>query len=572
MDRKILVGVSGGPDSMALLDLLYRSGFNLVVCHVNYKKRESADRDEEIVRKYCKERDIDVYYSYPQYESGNFQDWARTARYDFFLDVAKKHSIDILCLAHNLDDYLETLVMQIERGSYHEHYGIARIAHYKDLKVLRPLIRYPKVALSAYCDREKIAYGIDETNLSDEYQRNVIRHHKLANMSLLSKLKLFNRVEKLENRRIFHHTILEDIYAKDVYTMSQYELINDKDWFFRYKLNVHLSSAHLKEIKELMDKDSFILDIENRTMSKDYGRLYFDKSYTSYRYNLDDGDIDCPYFKILDDADKKHSVTIHPDDLPIAIRTSKPGDKLAMRYGTKKISRWFIDRKIPKLERRHWPILVNKNDEPIFVPGMGCDVTHYSIKPNFFMIEYFHYGGSDMHTDIEEVLISEESIIKRCKEIGATISADYANKRPILIGLLKGSVPFLAELMKNITVDLEVDFMDVSSYAGTESTGDVRIDKDLENSVKDDDIIIVEDIIDTGRTLKRVIEILYSKGARSVKIATLLDKPEGRCDADVEVDYVGFVVPNRFLVGFGLDYDQKYRNLPYIGILKKECY
>ena len=178
-----------------------------------------------------------------------------------------------------------------------------------------------------------------------------------------------------------------------------------------------------------------------------------------------------------------------------------------------------------------------------------------------------------MHTDIEEVLITEEAIVERCKEMGATISADYVGKRPILIGLLKGSVPFLAELMKNITVDVEIDFMDVSSYAGTESTGDVRINKDLENSVKDDDLIIVEDIIDTGKTLERVVEILYSKGARSVKIATLLDKPAGRCTTnDVVVDYVGFVVPDRFLVGFGLDYDQKYRNLPYIGILKKESY
>lgn len=177
-----------------------------------------------------------------------------------------------------------------------------------------------------------------------------------------------------------------------------------------------------------------------------------------------------------------------------------------------------------------------------------------------------------MHADIEEVLISEEEITKRSKELAKQISEDYKGKRPILVGLLKGSVPFLAELMKHITVDLEIDFMDVSSYEGTESTGDVRINKDLENSVKDDDLIIVEDIIDTGKTLKKVIEILYSKGARSVKVATLLDKPEGRLTNDIEGDYVGFVVPNRFLVGFGLDYNQKYRNLPYVGILKRECY
>ncbi len=558
---------------MALLDLLYRSGLELIVCHVNYKKRETADRDEDIVKKYCDARGIRAYYSYPCYISGNFQDWARDVRYSFFLDIAKKDDIDILCLAHNLDDYLETLVMQIERGSFHEHYGIARKTHYHDLQVLRPLIHYPKKALVTYCERNEVPYGIDESNLADDYHRNVIRHHTLADMPVLTKLKLFKKVEALEDRRAFHHRILEDTYAKDVYTMDEYEAIVDKDRFLRQKLDVHLSSAHLKDIKELIEKDSFILDIKDRTISKDYGRLYFGKSYTPYRYDLDESISDVPYFKIVDDADKKHSVTIYPEDMPVTIRSPKPGDKLVMRYGTKKVARWSIDRKIPKIERRHWPVLVDKNDVPIFVCGLGCDVAHYSIKPNFFMIEYFHYGGSDMHTDIEEVLITEEAIVERCKEMGATISADYVGKRPILIGLLKGSVPFLAELMKNITVDVEIDFMDVSSYAGTESTGDVRINKDLENSVKDDDLIIVEDIIDTGKTLERVVEILYSKGARSVKIATLLDKPAGRCTTnDVVVDYVGFVVPDRFLVGFGLDYDQKYRNLPYIGILKKESY
>lgn len=176
-----------------------------------------------------------------------------------------------------------------------------------------------------------------------------------------------------------------------------------------------------------------------------------------------------------------------------------------------------------------------------------------------------------MHADIKKILISEKEICERSKELGRKISEDYHGKKPLLVGLLKGSVPFMAELMKHIELDIEIDFMDVSSYDGTESVGDVRIDKDLSNSARGDDIILVEDIVDTGRTLQVVIDFLYQKGASSVKVVSLLDKPDRRV-VDIKADYVGFVVPNEFVVGFGLDYNQKYRNLPYVGVLKEDCY
>ena len=176
-----------------------------------------------------------------------------------------------------------------------------------------------------------------------------------------------------------------------------------------------------------------------------------------------------------------------------------------------------------------------------------------------------------MHKDIDRILLSEEEIVNRCKELGKQISMDYAGKHLVLVGLLKGCVPFMSELLKRIECDTEIDFMDVSSYDGTESQGDVRIIKDLDRSPKDDDILIVEDIVDTGRTLKTVKKLLLSKGASSVKIVTLLDKPDRRV-VEIEPDYCGFIVPNEFVVGQGLDFNQKYRNLPYIGVLKPECY
>ena len=173
--------------------------------------------------------------------------------------------------------------------------------------------------------------------------------------------------------------------------------------------------------------------------------------------------------------------------------------------------------------------------------------------------------------NVEKVLISEEEIVKRCKELGAQISKDYAGKNPMIIGLLKGSVPFMAELIKYIDIDCTIDFMAVSSYSGLESMGDVKIVKDLDTSIKDVNVLIVEDIVDTGKTLEKVKQLLYSKGANDVKVVSLLDKPDRRI-VQIEAEYVGFVIPNEFVVGFGLDFNQKYRNLPYVGVLKEECY
>lgn len=178
-----------------------------------------------------------------------------------------------------------------------------------------------------------------------------------------------------------------------------------------------------------------------------------------------------------------------------------------------------------------------------------------------------------MHKDVKKILVSEEEILKRCKELGKQITEDYEarNELPLVVGLLKGSVPFLAELIKYIEMDIRFEFMDVSSYDGTESIGDVKVNLDLHTSIRGIPVLIVEDIVDTGRTLQEVKRLMYNKGASDVKVVSLLDKPDRRV-VDIEAEYVGFTVPNEFVIGYGLDYNQKYRNLPYIGVLKDGLY
>ena len=166
-----------------------------------------------------------------------------------------------------------------------------------------------------------------------------------------------------------------------------------------------------------------------------------------------------------------------------------------------------------------------------------------------------------------EIMLSEEEVDLRISELGAQITKDYAGKDIHMICVLKGGSFFMCELAKRVDLPVSIDFMSVSSYGGTESTGVVKIVQDLTEPVKDRQVLIVEDIVDSGRTLSYLKEMLNERGAAGVKICTLLDKPERRV-VDVEIDYVGFTIPDEFVVGYGLDYDQKYRTLPYIGAVK----
>ena len=176
-----------------------------------------------------------------------------------------------------------------------------------------------------------------------------------------------------------------------------------------------------------------------------------------------------------------------------------------------------------------------------------------------------------MKNDIESVLISAEEIQRKVAEMGRQISEDYAGKEPVFVGVLKGCFIFMSDLMRNVDINCTMDFMAVSSYSGTSTTGAVKINKDLSEDIEGRDVIIVEDILDSGITLSYLKGYLLNRKPASIKIATLMDKPARR-RAEVYADYSCFEVPDAFVVGYGLDYNEKYRNLPYIGVLKPEIY
>lgn len=178
-----------------------------------------------------------------------------------------------------------------------------------------------------------------------------------------------------------------------------------------------------------------------------------------------------------------------------------------------------------------------------------------------------------MHNDIEKVLLSEQQIQARIQELGEVLTKEYADKNPVIVGVLKGVVVFYADMIRHIQVPCQMDFMWLSSYAGTDSTGKMLVRQDVTADIEGRHVLILEDIFDTGNSLEFTVNHLKKQNPASIKICTLLDKPERRRPGvTVQADYVGFTIPNAFVVGYGLDYNEKYRNLPYVGILKPEVY
>ena len=250
-------------------------------------------------------------------------------------------------------------------------------------------------------------------------------------------------------------------------------------------------------------------------------------------------------------------------DVPeLVVRTRRPGDRLAGRR--KKVQDLFVDAKVPREERDAWPLVVS-GDEVVAVPGIaeapGWEGSVRAWKDASTMTQ------AELEQGVGEILIEQGPLQQRIVELGAEISADYEGRDLLLVGVLKGAVFFMADLMRELTVPCEIDFMAISSYgAATDSSGVVRILKDLDINVAGRDVLVVEDIIDSGLTLSYLMRNLSARKPASLEVITLLTKPERR-EIDVPVRYVGFEIPNRFVIGYGLDFAERYRNLPYVAVL-----
>ncbi len=385
-NRVVLVGVSGGPDSMALLDMLYREGKNLHVCHVNYHHRPTANRDQDIVAFWCQTHAIPLSVHDAGKEQGNFQDWARKERYDFFARTAKKIGADTIYLAHQMDDALETWIMQKERKSVPDFYGLKETSRYQSLIIQRPLLSRRKKDLEDYCKQNGIPYGIDESNLSDDYHRNYIRHHILEDLDsdqiIALAAKMRQDQKDLEERRKENEHIVQTTSSREwLQGRRAAELLSMM--IFEH-LQIRPGSAQAREMAQnlqlnkqvsisdwdlQLDGDQ-ILAVKRKTYSPVliHNRKELLKSPDLADWNLG-----------VDEKGKTiESVFLKESDFPLTICPAEPGDEIAMRFGSKKLSRFFIDRKIARIMRSGWPVVKNRTGQVIFVPGLGCEKDHFS--------------------------------------------------------------------------------------------------------------------------------------------------------------------------------------------------
>ena len=392
---KCVVACSGGPDSMALLDQLNKQGKDIVVAHVNYKHRDTADRDENIVKEYCRKYDIPVRVCYPVHEKGNFQAWARDVRYAFFEKVADEFDTKILYVAHQMDDVIETYLFQKKRNMVCDWYGLKEESIRHGYQIIRPLLSFTKNELQQYCNENGVSFGIDESNLTNHYTRNVIRHTQIEKMSRKEKeawiLKIQNENELWQIKR----EGIEDFYKG--WNNDVDALLNQKDaWlyldtFLFQTLQHHFSKKYMEELCVQLRRD-VLIEIENWLLERHGGKLYFMPSPKDVYYKLDELEFkDYADFVIKNEGKTIEMFSVDASDFPLVIRRVRANDTIQMRFGNKNVHRFFVDRKISKIYRKYWLVVENNVGNMIFVPGLGCDVGHYSQNQQF----YFKINGLD---------------------------------------------------------------------------------------------------------------------------------------------------------------------------------
>lgn len=392
---KCVVACSGGPDSMALLDQLNKQGKDIVVAHVNYKHRDTADRDENIVKDYCEKYDIPVRVCYPVHEKGNFQAWARDVRYAFFEEVADAFDAKILYVAHQMDDVIETYLFQKNRNMICDWYGLKEKSIRHGYQIIRPLLNFTKIELQQYCNENGVSFGIDESNLTNHYTRNVIRHTQIEKMSRDEKkawiLKIQNENEVWQIKRKAIEEFFKD-WNKDIDSLlDQEDAWLYLDTFLFHSLHHHFSKKYMEELCVQL-KRNVLIEIENYLLERHGGKLYFMPSPKDVYYKLDELEFkDYADFVIKNEGKTIEMFSVDASDFPLVIRRVRANDTIQMRFGNKNVHRFFVDRKISKIYRKYWLVVENNVGNVIFVPGLGCDVGHYSQNQQF----YFKINGLD---------------------------------------------------------------------------------------------------------------------------------------------------------------------------------
>lgn len=393
--EKWIIGVSGGVDSMVLLDR-FKDKCECVVAHVNYHKRCDSDLDEQLVKKYCISHDIKFESKdYIDDQSGNFQSMARDFRYEFYKELVDKYQAKGVMLGHHLDDDLETYLFKKQRNSFGLSLGLEPYSYVKNIKVYRPHLDKTKKELYAYAYENNVLFREDASNQDTSYKRNEIRalintwdetyYWEQINVMRQEKQTWDRQIQKCREYIFSLHTVVskqEYLYGYDkfglLFLRLLFEMRNIESYAFTDK--------YLKEVHKLIINNKCDVELNGVAVIANYNELWIGEI-QSFSYTLEKIEyFNTPYFKLSDKGEVIEGITVSDQDFPLTIRNPKVDDEIEMRFGTKRLNRFFIDRKIPKFKRKLWVVVENRDHEVIFVSQLGCDVKHYSNKPNLFVV------------------------------------------------------------------------------------------------------------------------------------------------------------------------------------------
>lgn len=393
-NKKYLIACSGGPDSMALLQMSRKQLKYIEVAHVNYHKRKTANRDEKIVADYCKKYKIKLHVLNVSSKNtkGNFQAFAREIRYSFFSDVCKKRKLDCVLVAHHKDDLIETYYMQLEKKLGVNYYGLSENIILYGVNVKRPLLTFTKAELEEYCDLNDIEYGIDESNLTDNYTRNKIRHDKIEKLSNDQKDDIVNKIELLNKKICKEESIaINTLTKKQSFTVKEFLNIRYLKRGLRYFFNDISNNFYEEILRQIKYSKKFLYKGDVFWISKEYNKIYlFDRpiKYSDTFRNIKSlNRVHSLYYKTSNKGDSRSGVYVKKSDFPLTVRNVETNDLIKLNFGTKKINRFFIDKKILIKDREIWPIVINSKGDAILVPGLGCDKEHYSKKFNLYVLK-----------------------------------------------------------------------------------------------------------------------------------------------------------------------------------------
>ena len=399
LEGKWLVAVSAGSDSMALLNMCIECDMDVVAAHVNYHHRKEADIEEKYVRSFCQKHQIPLCVrNEPFVWNGNFEASARDWRYSFFVQCVKEYGLSGVLVAHHEDDLIETYLMQEEKGVEPAYYGLKEDMMYEGVLVKRPLLHETKKQLVSYCKEKGITYYEDCTNADESLTRNRIRHRVVEKLTRFERNMILHEIamknaEKQERICRVTTYVQQKRVSLHVYRCLE---IEDRLALLRIFLKQEIpkaSRAHLCEIDHcIMQQKDFVIPCLIHDLVSD-GKIMFlfpkQKPYCDVFSSLEEmKEHSGTFYKIEKGSLGTHALTLSASDFPLQIRNARSGDAIQMRFGTKKVHRFFIDRHIPLYQRQFWPVVENAQGNVIFVAGLGCDKYHYTVNPSLNVVEY----------------------------------------------------------------------------------------------------------------------------------------------------------------------------------------